>query len=176
VEAAASEVAGTDLSSFFDRALRSTEELDTGVLAHVGLAMHTRIRESAADKGGTPPRLKAGDSRTRGWTGIVPKGSSIASVLDSSPAQLAGLYADDEVVAIDGARGDAAALVSRADDRAPGETLRVSVFRRDLLLEVPVVLAARPEDALWLAPVESPTDQQRRAFELWAGGPLEGGT
>ena len=176
VEAAATEVAGTDLRPFFDRALRSTMELDLSVLSHVGLAVHTRIRESAADKGGTPPRLKAGDSRTRGWTGIVPRGATIASVLEGSPAQLAGLYAEDEVVAIDGVRGDAAALVARADDRAPGDTLRISVFRRDLLVEVPVVLAARPEDAVWLAPVESSTEAQRVAFQRWAGAPLDAAT
>jgi len=70
--------------------------------------------------------------------------------------------------------GDAAALVSRADERSPGEVLRVSVFRRELLVEVPVTLERRPEDALWLAPVESPTDAQRAAFERWAGAPLDG--
>jgi len=176
VEAAATEVAGTDLRGFFDRALRSTMELDLSVLSHVGLAVHARIRESAADKGGTAPRLKTGDTRTRGWTGILPRGATIVSVLEGSPAQLAGLYAEDEVMAIDGVRGDAAALVTRADDRAPGDTLRVTVFRRDLLVEVPVVLAARPEDALWLAPVESPTEAQRLAFQRWAGAPLDTAT
>jgi predicted metalloprotease with PDZ domain len=77
------------------------------------------------------------------------------------------------VVAIDGVRGDAAALVSRSDERAPGETVRVSVFRRDQLLEVAVVLAPRPDDAVWLAPLPSVTDAQRRSFERWAGAPLE---
>ena len=86
---------------------------------------------------------------------------------------MAGLYAEDEVVAIDGVRGDAAALVSRSDERSPGDSLRISVFRRDQLLDVPVVVAARPEDAVWLAPVPSPSEEQRRAFERWARGPLE---
>jgi predicted metalloprotease with PDZ domain len=174
VEAAASEIAGSDLGPFFDRALRSTDELDTGVLEHVGLRARSRIRESGGDKGGTPPRLKDGDTRARGWTGIVARGAAIGSVLEGAPAQAAGLYPEDEVVAVDGVRGDAAALISRADDRSPGEVLRVSVFRRDLLLEVPVTLERRPEDAIWLAPVDSPSDAQRAAFERWAGAPLEG--
>ena len=174
MEAAASEVAGADLTPFFDRALRSTDELDTSVLEHVGLRARTRIRESGGDKGGTPPRLKDGDTRARGWTGILPKGGTIGSVLEGSPAQAAGLYPEDEIIAIDGMKGDAAALVSRADERSPGEVLRVSVFRRELLVEVPVTLERRPEDALWLAPVESATDAQRAAFERWAGGPLDG--
>ena len=176
VEAAATEVAGFDLRPFFDRALRSTDELDTSVLEHVGLRSRSRIRESVGDKGGTPPRLKEGDTRARGWTGIVARSSSIASVLEGSPAQTAGLYPDDEVIAVDGVKGDASALVARADDRSPGEMLRVSVFRRDLLVEVPVTLERRPEDAVWLSPVESPTDAQRAAFERWAGAPLDAST
>ena len=35
-------------------------------------------------------------------------------------------------------------------------------------------LERRPEDAVWLAPVESPSDAQRAAFERWAGAPLDG--
>jgi predicted metalloprotease with PDZ domain len=173
VEEAAAEVADRDLGSFFDRALRSTKELDTSVLAHVGLQLRTRIRESASDKGGTPPRLKPGEAKPRGWTGILPRGGSIGSVLEGSPAQAAGLYAEDEVVAIDGIRGDAGALVSRSDDRAPGETVRVTVFRRDVLVDVPVTLAQRPEDAVWLAPVDAPTEAQRAAFERWLGTALD---
>jgi len=173
VEEAAAEVAGRELGSFFDRALRSTAELDTSVLAHVGLQLRTRIRESASDKGGTPPRLKPGEAKPRGWTGIVPRGGSIGSVPEGSPAQAAGLYAEDEVVAIDGIRGDAGALVSRSDDRAPGETVRVTVFRRDVLVDVPVTLAQRPEDAVWLAPVDAPTEAQRAAFERWLGTALD---
>ena len=101
-------IAGSDLKSFFDRAIRSTDELDTSVLEHVGLRLRTRIRESVGDKGGTPPRLKEGDTRARGWTGIVARGNTIASVLEGSPAQAAGLYPDDEVIAVDGVKGDAA--------------------------------------------------------------------
>lgn len=173
VEEAAVEIAGGVLRGFFDRALRSTADLDTSVLEHVGLQLRTRIRESASDKGGTPPRLKPGETPPRGWTGIVPRGPSIGSVLEGSPAQTAGLYPEDEVVAIDGIRGDAAALVSRSDDRAPGQTVRVTVFRRDLLVDVPVTLGQRPEDAVWLAPVEAPTEAQRASFERWLGTGLE---
>ena len=106
--------------------------------------------------------------------GIIARGATIASVLEGSPAQDAGLYPEDEVIALDGVKGDAAALVSRADDRSPGEVLRVSVFRRDLLVEVPLTLERRPEDAVWLAPVDSPSDTQRAAFERWAGAPFDG--
>jgi predicted metalloprotease with PDZ domain len=170
VETVAGEVAGQSLKPFFDRALRSTEELDWSVLSHVGLLAHTRMRESASDRGGTPPRLKTGEVRERGWLGVVPRsGSTLASVLSASPAMQAGLYAEDEVLALDGEKVDAAGLVSRCDEKAPGTSVTVHVFRRDRLVEVPVILGARPADGVWLGRVEKPTEAQKASYQLWMG-------
>jgi predicted metalloprotease with PDZ domain len=174
VEAAASEVAGRDLGPFFDRAIRTTEELDYSVFSHVGLEVRFRPRESAADKGGSPPRVKASESKPRSWLGLTTKGSStVATVLEGSPAQEAGLYPDDELVALDGWRVDGAGLLSRCEEKPPGETVRVTIFRRDRLLEVEVVLGQRPADAAWLARVDKPTEAQRAAWQAWLGMPWE---
>jgi len=176
VEAAAAEIAGRSLQPFFERALRSTEELDLSVLSHVGLVAECRVRESSSDRGGTPPRLKSGETRERGWLGVVPRsGSTLAAILQGSPAMQAGLYPEDEVVALDGEKVDAAALISRCDDRAPGTRVSVHVFRRDRLLEVSVVLGARPQDALWLARVEKPSDAQKASYQRWVGAAWEDG-
>ncbi|MGO8970344.1 MAG: M61 family metallopeptidase [Myxococcaceae bacterium] len=174
VEAAAAEVAGQSLQPFFDRALRSTEELDDGVLGHVGLEVHRRVRESAGDRGGTPPRLKSVETRERGWLGVVPRsGVTLASVLEGSPAMEAGLYAEDEVLALDGERVDAAGLISRCDERAPGTPVTVQLFRRDRLVEVTATLGSRPADAVWLARVEQPTEAQKASYQRWMGAPWE---
>ena len=175
VEAAASEVAGVDLTPFFDRALRTTEELDYSVFSHVGLEPGFRPRESTSDKGGTPPpKGKGGEGRPKGWLGLTTKGSAtVAVVLDGSPAQEAGLYAEDDLVALDGWKVDGASLLSRCEDRRPGETVRVTVFRRDKLLEVPVVLGQKPAEAVWLARVERPTDAQKAAYQAWLGAPWD---
>ena len=174
VEAAASEVAGRDLSAFFDRAVRGTEELDYSLFAHVGLEMRLRPRDSTSDKGGTAPHRGKGEGRPKGWLGITPKGNStLASVADGSPAQEAGLYVDDELVALDGWRVDTAGLLARCEDRAPGEQVRITVFRRDRLVEVPVVLGQKPADAVWLARVEKATDAQKAAFQAWLGAPWD---
>jgi predicted metalloprotease with PDZ domain len=170
VEAAAAEIAGQSLTSFFDRALRSTEELDLSVLGHVGLEARARVRESANDRGGTPPRVKSNESRERGWLGVLPRsGATLASVLSGSPAMEAGLYAEDEVLALDGERVDASTLLSRCEEREPGKRVVVHVFRRDRLVEVPVTLGARPPDAVWLSRVEKPTDAQKASYQRWMG-------
>jgi predicted metalloprotease with PDZ domain len=170
VEAAAREVAGRDLTPFFDRALRSTEELDYSVFAHVGLEARFRVRESQNDKGGTPPRWKGPDLRPRGWLGVATKGAStIAHVLDGSPAMQAGLYPDDEVVALDGFKVDGSGLISRTEEKRPGDQVTVTLFRRDKLLSVPVTLGQKPADAVYLARVDRPTDAQKAAYQAWLG-------
>ncbi|HVE87984.1 MAG TPA: PDZ domain-containing protein [Myxococcales bacterium] len=170
VEAAASEVAGKDLGPFFDRALRSTEELDYSAFAHVGLEARFRVRESAGDKGGTPPRWKGAELRPRGWLGLSTKGqNAVASVLDGSPAMLAGIYPDDELLALDGYKVDGGSLLQRIDDRRPGESVTLTLFRRDKLLSVPVTLGQKPADAVYLAKVDKPTDAQKAAYQSWLG-------
>jgi predicted metalloprotease with PDZ domain len=170
VEAAASEVAQSDLSPFFDAALRGTAELDLSAFSHVGLEAYFRPRESSTDKGGSPPRVKAGEMKPKGWLGVTLRGSStLSAVLDGSPAMESGLYADDEVVALDGFRVDGSALVARCEEKRPGESVRVTVFRRDQLLEVPVTLGQRPADAVYLSRVDAPSAEQQSAFRAWLG-------
>jgi predicted metalloprotease with PDZ domain len=80
---------------------------------------------------------------------------------------------EDELVALDGWKVDGAGLLARCEDRRPGETVRVTVFRRDRLLEVPVVLGQKPADAVWLSRVERPTDAQKVAYQAWLGAPWD---
>ena len=174
VEAAVAEVAGVDLGAFFDRAVRTTEELDYAVFAHVGLEARLRPRESSSDKGGTPPPRTKGEARARGWLGVTTKGSAtLATVMDGSPAQEAGLYVDDDLVALDGWKVDGAGLLARCEDKAPGEQVRVTLLRRERLLEVTVTLGPKPADAVWLARVDKPTDAQKAAYQAWLGAPWE---
>ena len=168
IEAAAIELGGATLKQFFDHSLRGTNELDYSVLAHVGLEVKQRIRESSNDKGGTPPRPKV--DKPQGYVGITPKGSgAIANVTQGSPAMEAGLSADDEVLALDGFKCDANGLISRCEDRKPGETARVTFFRRDKLMEVTLMIGTKPTDAIYLAKLAEATDAQKSAYRAWLG-------
>jgi len=174
VEEVACEVGGPDLSAFFDRSLKSTEELDYSPLQHVGLELKFRVKESAADRGGTAARLKPAEMKPKGWLGATLKGSStIGSVVAGSPAMEAGIYAEDEIVALDGFKVDGATLFSRCEERQPGEVVRVSLFRQDRLLELAVRLGNKPADAAYLARVEHPTDAQKAAYSAWLSAPWE---
>ena len=174
VEKLASEIAGRDLRAFFDRAIRGTDELDYGAFEHVGLEARFRVRESPGDKGGGPARVKASEAKPKGWLGITTRGSStVSTVLDGSPAFEAGLYPEDEIVALDGLRADASGLLGRCEEKKPGEKVKLTVFRRDRLIELELALGTKPADAVYLAKVEKPTDAQKAAFQSWLGASFD---
>jgi predicted metalloprotease with PDZ domain len=170
IEAAVREVSGQDFTTFFDVAVRSTRELDYSVLSYVGLQVEFRVRESSSDKGGTPPPRKSGEVKPRGWLGLTTKGSdTLATVVEDSPAMEAGLCPEDELVALDGYKVDAASLLSRCEDKRPGDTVRLTVFRRDRLMDIPIVLGQKPADAVYFSRVDKPSDAQKAAFQAWLG-------
>lgn len=168
IEAAAIELGGEQLKGFFVHALRSVAELDYSIFLHVGLELKRRVRESASDKGGTPPRAKS--EKPQGFLGIVPKASgAVAAVLDDTPAMEAGIYADDEIIALDGFKCDTNGLIARCEERRPGESVRITLFRRDKLHDVTVVLEPKPTDAAYLTRVDKPSDAQKAAYKAWLG-------
>jgi predicted metalloprotease with PDZ domain len=177
IERAAAELLGPDPARrFFDRFVRGTDplELDLDV---VGLRLRRRVATGLDDKGGTPARPNGGRPRP-GWLGAsLAEGPKLVvqSVLEGSPAHRAGLYAADEIVAEDGFRVDRGALWDRLCERGPGGRLRLTVFRRDELVTVEVVLGDPREDALWLEPASDATPAQRAAFESWCAGPWPAG-
>jgi predicted metalloprotease with PDZ domain len=177
VERAAAELLGPDAARrFFDRFVRGTAPLELG-LDVVGLRLRRRPATGLDDKGGAPAKGDDGKPPA-GWLGIElasgPK-LTVASVREGSPAERAGLYAGDELVAEGGFRLERAALWDRLCERGPGGTLRLTVFRRDELVEVEVVLGTLPEDTVWLEPDPEATPAQRAAFEAWAAAPWPSG-
>jgi len=172
VEVVAAELLGKEPARrFFDRFVRGTEPLELE-LDVVGLRLRRRATEGFDDKGGTGP--KADDAGPpAGFLGaeLMPGPKlAVQSVREGSPAHRAGLYAEDELVAEDGFRVDRAALWDRLCERGPGGKLRLTVFRRDELVEIEVALGPSREDAVWLEPLPDATPAQRAAFESWSAG------
>jgi predicted metalloprotease with PDZ domain len=96
----------------------------------------------------------------------------VRSVREGSPAARAGLYAEDEIVAESGFRVDRAGLWDRMRQAGPGGLLRLTVFRKDELVEVAVTLGAPPVEVAWVEPVPDPTPAQKSAFQAWTGAAL----
>ncbi len=175
VESACAEILGAGVArAFFDRHVRGTEPIDLP-LETVGLRMRCRHSQGFDDKGGTPG--KSGASPLPGWLGAeIASGQklTVTWVREGSPAHRAGLYAEDEIVAESGFRVDRGALWERLRERGPRGALRLTVFRRDELLELEAPLDEPPLDAIWVEPVPNATAEQRAVFESLTGLPLPG--
>ena len=173
VEEVASEVAGVDLKPLFDRWLRTPEELDLAPrLAEAGLALvpaHEQPRPPAAP--GTPVQPPPAEGPREARIGFQFKfegGKTIVgNVLAGTPAWRAGVSAGDELVALDGLRVDAMSLGMRMQEKAPGSTALLTVFRRDELLTLQLPVEFAPPQRLVLRPVDAPTAEQRALLEHW---------
>jgi predicted metalloprotease with PDZ domain len=173
VETLAEEIAGTRLRGFFDKALRSTDELPLKQwLTTIGLEMQLRPAESAGDKGGKPSKKPARDLAARVTLGARTAedaaGVRLTHVLDGGAAQAAGLSAADVLVAIGGLRANARNLDKRLAQYKPGDRVAVHGFRRDELFERTVVLQGAPIDTCALA-VTGTDAASRRRREHWLG-------
>jgi predicted metalloprotease with PDZ domain len=171
VERVVAELMGADEArAFFDRHVRGMEPLDLD-LDLVGLRLLRRPAAGLDDKGGTPPRQDDGRPPAGYLGASLANGPKlmVTSVREKSPAWKAGLYAEDEILAEGGFRVDRGALWDRLCERGPGGTVRLTVFRRDELVEVEVPLAPAPDDTVWLEPVAEASPEQRAAFEAWTG-------
>jgi predicted metalloprotease with PDZ domain len=172
IERVAQEVSGVNLRAFFDRALRSTEDLPLGELfADVGIAFGLRAAESDQDKGG---KAGTGSQTVRPTLGVrlAESGSDakLATVYDGGAAQEAGLAAGDMVIAVDGLRATRGSLEALIGANLPGAAVCIHAFRRDELMTFNVTLRAAPVDTCFLAlkdDVDEPTRSRRTA---WLGG------
>ncbi|NNF51043.1 MAG: M61 family metallopeptidase [Gammaproteobacteria bacterium] len=142
-EKLAHEVSGVDLHAFFDQAIRSTQDLPfADLLAEFGVALaFSRLPEgtsgASAPDGGASAALGV---RIRDDGGRV----VLASVLAGAAAQQAGLAGGDELLAIDGLKVTPALYATVLAQFQPGDSVTVTVFRRDELLQFELQVGAAP--------------------------------
>lgn len=96
----------------------------------------------------------AGTTRSEGFLGVSLEarddggaGSIIATVQPGSPAEQAGVFIGDIVLAVDGEPVNGqAGLVAAIRDRIPGDSISIDLVRDGERLTVSAVLVARPQD------------------------------
>jgi predicted metalloprotease with PDZ domain len=157
--------AGGSLEDFFRRYVRGREELDyDAALSAAGL----RLDRTGSADGRTPaPRANLGANLTQEGERL-----SVRNVPAGTPAYDQGLYAADQIVAVDGYRASLAFLNARLGEKKPGDTITLTVFRNEELRTIPVKLGAKTEGAYKIVPVRSPTPQQVKVYESWLAAPF----
>jgi predicted metalloprotease with PDZ domain len=155
------EIAGGEWETFFAAYVRGVAELDYAAdLAVVGLELQWGYR---AQHGEQPPA----------WLGLKCKRHGertlVAEVRSDGPAYAAGVYAEDELLAIDGWRVNEEKLNARLAERSLGDSVTLTVFRGDSLQHIPVTLAAAPFDKLQIVKHDNADEQAQIHYRNWLG-------
>ncbi|MBS2025594.1 MAG: M61 family metallopeptidase [Deltaproteobacteria bacterium] len=161
------------MALWFARALRSTQPLELEqALAGVGLSAIISPADGSDDRGGAeedPDDAPAVDA-ARAWLGAGLRERNglleVTSVVEGGPAQLSGVCVGDEIAALEGFRSDMKTRLSRA---AVGQVVKLSVFRMDELIELPVRLQAAPRDTVTFVPDAKATPEQIALRTQWLG-------
>ncbi len=170
IESAAHRVGGrrAGVQRFFDGCVRGTASPD---LKKLLLAAGLRLREAAEVEEGVTedmaPRVRA----TFGWKTKSENGRlTVSEVFSGAPAERAGVSPGDVLVALDGFRASEESVAKLERERNPGESVRVTVFRRDVLETYRLELGKR-RAAVWRIEedAEAPT-AARRLRRRWLAG------
>ncbi len=158
----AEKVTGINLKQFWDTAVESTAELDySEALDTFGL----RFKPA-------PPQ--APDRPAKTWLGITTRNDNgrlvVTQVQRGSPADVAGINVDDEIVAIDDFRVRADRFENRLEQYKPGDRISVLVARREQLLKVDLPLGTEPVKSWRLEVNPNATEIQRRRLDAWLRG------
>jgi predicted metalloprotease with PDZ domain len=150
----AEEVAGIDLKHWFDQVAESTEELDySAALDWFGLRFKT-----------PPPPGKP-------WLGCATKteeGSLIVTeVLRGSTACQAGIYPNDEILAIADHRVKATQWPQLLEQFRPDELIPLLISRRDRILTLVVRIGEEPARRWLLEPDPDADEAQRQHLNVW---------
>ncbi|MBC8132028.1 MAG: M61 family metallopeptidase [Deltaproteobacteria bacterium] len=176
VRAAAREIAGRSLDTFFDKYIHGTVELPLPALLRRAALDVEFFAPWAAESSERDPVKRA---RARSWAGASVQAQAhivgseralIKNVLPASPAADAGLTFGDEIVAVEGDRVNAASFARRLGDHPPGTTVAVSYFRRDQLRTTRLTIAVSPERWVQIEPARQPTAAALAVRRGWTGG------
>ncbi len=172
LESVASRLSGTDLSDFFIRYVRGTHELPLEqLLGKFGVKLCLRPAEGRRDTGGKPAKPGRKLPSWLGATLVNRNGCDIFSVVHAgSPAEQAGIAAADEAIAIDDLKVTASNIDSRLKGYHAGDTVQVTVFRGDELLNYTVRLEEPPADTCYLELIAETDKNIERRRTAWLSG------
>lgn len=155
IQQCVSKVAGADLEEELNQWIYQPGDIPLQqLLEPFGISIHYRSRSNLQDKGG-----KQAEEQLPVSLGAVVREEhsrlKIVSVEEGGSAQSANLSAGDEMVAINGLRASQSMLDALIKISMPGDIWRLSVFRRDELMEFQLKLLSAKADTVFLT-VEDP--------------------
>ncbi|MFM1852316.1 MAG: hypothetical protein RIS54_2000 [Verrucomicrobiota bacterium] len=159
-----SEIAGSDFTPWFERHIRTPGRFDyQPMLDWYGLMFE---EPKKPDSSLLPNGLEPADGPA-GWLGATVRNGTVTDVRSDTPAYAAGLYINDEILAVDGFRtGDPNTILRYRD---PGDTVELLIARRGQVLTLHATLAETPT-ATWKLKVRpDATPEQKARLDAWLG-------
>ncbi len=150
-------IAGVDLQDFFARYVDGTEELPLQkTLELFGLTLKAVIESEAVPYLG----MRVQSENGKEWVKFVEA---------NSPARIAGIDPEDELLAIDGIRVSAEQLNDRLKDYRSGDIIQVAVFHQDELKLLSLQLADPQPNRYEVVRIDNPSNRQQQNLVNWLG-------
>lgn len=165
LEALIEEVTGIELKTFFDHALRTTEDIALdSLLTQFGIQLTRRAATSNSDLGG-----KASDNNLSTTLGIKysakPNGLRVSIVHDNSAAQSAGISAQDRIIALNGIEVTADNFEKQLERIGAEQEITIHLFRRDELFKIELITQKALETTCYL----EVADDDNSLLKGWLG-------
>lgn len=169
LKAAFETVAGGDMTEFFNKYVYGTADVDfNAALNKAGLQI---TRAYAPD---TLPEAayKGAPEKKPGEIGIVRptmEGDkiTITSVVEGTPAYKAGIYAGDQIIAINGMRVTPATIPNVLKNITAGQKVNFTLFRRDELLNITVTAETKPFNKYSISAIPNANAEQISLRDAW---------
>jgi predicted metalloprotease with PDZ domain len=174
VRTAGEAVGGHSLADYFARFIDGRAELPVAALLRRSGVVVTARAPGEPGPSGDDDQTKV--RRRRGWTGLqfanngAGAAAIVKNVIPGSPAWRAGLTFNDEILAVDGCRVNAATVTKRLADHGPGAHLPIAFFRGDTLRTTALQVLRNPERRWTFALDERASSLARRARKAWLQG------
>lgn len=171
LESVAAAVSGLDLTLFFDKFVRGTDDLSLSPLfSDVGVQHHVRPSQGRRDSGGDKGKASKVLATWLGADLVVRGGRNVFKTVHAgSPAEKAGVAAGDFAVALDNLQLTAANIDSRLKEYHADDRITLTVFRRDELMRFNVVLQSPPADTCYLTVKDDCTEVEAQRRRSWLG-------
>lgn len=167
-------VAGGDLTDFFNRYVNGTEDFPFDKqLALAGLKRTGVYLPGPYDEPSRPaaPRgylgFRVAGEGGRAATPRLNDRVTVGSVLAGTPAYGGGVNANDEIVAINGEKVDTGNFGERLSRLRPGQSVSVTLFRRDKLMTLNLTAATQPFDRYVISAAKEATAEQQALRQAW---------
>ncbi len=190
-----SEVAGTEMAGWLAQHVETADELDYQPATN-WLGLHFSTPDSDSDKSADsdeaadPPKTEAqattglekedNDAKNVAtaktpspWLGVNTSDGNgpltITGVIAGSPAVLAGLNVDDELLAFNQYRANPKNWKDQLKQLGTADAIQVLISRRGVIQTLEVTLVPEPTQKWQLKPVAKPSDEQKARLASWLG-------